>query len=303
MKFEQLKDDRIMADQRASSIIEKLKKDSVFLGDIARIEQGSKSGKNTVFTITNELAEKIGIEKAVLRRNLKNGDIERYAIRDRGNSLIYVDNHTDIKIYPKAYSYLKLHKDTLQDRNGVASGLYPWFRFDRPRNKEIFDAKEKIIVPYRAEKNRFAFDNEQYFNDGGDIRAIVITDKKTNIKYVLSLLNSKLIDLFYGFIGKPKGKVREYLNKPLSLIPIKKISPAVQEQFIILVDQIIAAKRQNPDAFTLPLEARIDGLVAHLYGLTEEEFLYVLSQLFLPDPERVAAANAYRDVERGLKNE
>ena len=299
MKFEQLKDDRIMADQRASSIIEKLKKDSVFLGDIARIEQGSKSGKNTVFTITNELAEKIGIEKAVLRRNLKNGDIERYAIRDRGNSLIYVDNHTDIKIYPKAYSYLKLHKDTLQDRNGVASGLYPWFRFDRPRNKEIFDAKEKIVVPYRAEKNRFAFDNEQYFNDGGDIRAIVITDKKINIKYVLSLLNSKLIDWFYGFIGKPKGKVREYFNKPLSLIPIKKIPPAAQKQFITLVDQILAAKRQNPDAFTLPLEARIDGLVAHLYGLTEEEFLFVLSQVVLSDPERVAAANAYRDVERG----
>ena len=148
--------------------------------------------------------------------------------------------------------------------------------------------------------NCFAYDNEQYFNDGGDIRAIVINDGKVNIKYVLSLLNSKLIDWYYGFIGKPKGKAREYFNKPLSLIPIKKISLTDQQPFITLVDQIITAKKQNPDAFTLPLEAQIDGLVAHLYGLSEEEFSLVLSQLSLPDPERVAAANAYRDVERGF---
>jgi len=34
--------------------------------------------------------------------------------------------------------------------------------------------------------------------------------------------------------------------------------------------------------------------------LTEEEFSLILSQLSLPDPERVATANAYRDVERGF---
>ena len=113
----------------------------------------------------------------------------------------------------------KSHKDVLKERNEVANGLYPWYRLERPRNKAIFDNKEKIVVPYRAEKNRFAYDNEQYFNDGGDIRAIVINDGMANIKYVLSLLNSKLIDWYYGFIGKPKGKTREYFNKPLSLIP------------------------------------------------------------------------------------
>jgi hypothetical protein len=300
IKRDDLKDDWIIADRTASSIIDKLKKDSVLLGDIAVIEKGSTSGKNTVFTITREFAEKMKFEKEVLRKNLKNGDIERYAIRDRGKYLIYVDNQAEMQRYPRAYSYLESHKDALKDRNEVADGLYPWYRLERPRNKAVFDAKEKIVVPYRAERNRFAYDNEQYFNDGGDIRAIVMTDNKMNIKYVLSLLNSKLIDWFYGFIGKPKGKAREYFNKPLSLIPLKKIPPSEQEQFIKLVDKIIAAKRQNPDAFTLPLEAQIDGLVAHLYGLTEEEFLLVLSQLSLPDPERVAAANAYRDVERGL---
>ena len=49
------------------------------------------------------------------------------------------------------------------------------------------------------------------------------------------------------------------------------------------------------------LRAELDGLIAHLYGLTEEEFAHVLSTFpLVPDPVKVAAQNAYRDVERGL---
>ncbi|MDN5940659.1 MAG: hypothetical protein L0H94_02155 [Nitrospira sp.] len=49
------------------------------------------------------------------------------------------------------------------------------------------------------------------------------------------------------------------------------------------------------------LRAELDGLIAHLYGLTEEEFAYILTTFpIVPDPVKVAALNAYRDVERGL---
>jgi len=49
------------------------------------------------------------------------------------------------------------------------------------------------------------------------------------------------------------------------------------------------------------LRAELDGLVANLYGLTEAEFAHVLSTFpLVPEPVKVAALNAYRDVERGL---
>ncbi len=49
------------------------------------------------------------------------------------------------------------------------------------------------------------------------------------------------------------------------------------------------------------LMAEFDGLFAHLYGLTEEEFAYVLTTFpAVPDPVRIACRNAYRDIERGL---
>ena len=48
------------------------------------------------------------------------------------------------------------------------------------------------------------------------------------------------------------------------------------------------------------LRAEIDGLVAHLYGLSEEEFAHVLRTFpVVPEPVREAARNAYRAVARG----
>ncbi|MCY4061896.1 MAG: Eco57I restriction-modification methylase domain-containing protein [Chloroflexi bacterium] len=49
------------------------------------------------------------------------------------------------------------------------------------------------------------------------------------------------------------------------------------------------------------LRAELDGIIAHIYGLTEDEFAYVLSTFpLVADPVKVAALNAYRDVERGV---
>jgi len=49
------------------------------------------------------------------------------------------------------------------------------------------------------------------------------------------------------------------------------------------------------------LRAELDGIIAHLYQLTEIEFAHILSTFpIVPDPTKQAALNAYRDVERGL---
>ena len=64
--------------------------------------------------------------------------------------------------------------------------------------------------------------------------------------------------------------------------------------------------RDHRDGATDPTErarlrAELDGLVAHLYGLSEAEFAHILTTFpLVPDPVKTAAQNAYRDVERGL---
>lgn len=266
----------LISDPRERELIDKLHCSSVLLGDIARIEKGSTSGMNAVFTMSSETARSLSIENELLRRNVKNSDIGRYVIRDRGDVLIYIDNNVDLTRYPKAMAYLSKHRPALAARNEVKNGAYYWYRFDRPRNREVFDAAEKIVVPYRAPHNCFALDDQHCFNDGGDIRAIVLQEDSYSHKYVLGLLNSQLLDWFFGFIGKPKGNSREYFNSPMVQIPIKKPTDVLLVSAIErLVTRILAAKAADPSADTSALEREIDERVYQLYGLTEEEIKIV----------------------------
>ncbi|NER22681.1 MAG: hypothetical protein F6J96_18680 [Symploca sp. SIO1C2] len=49
------------------------------------------------------------------------------------------------------------------------------------------------------------------------------------------------------------------------------------------------------------LRAELDGIITHLYGLTEKEFAYILTTFtIVPEPVKLRSLNAYRDVARGL---
>jgi very-short-patch-repair endonuclease len=49
------------------------------------------------------------------------------------------------------------------------------------------------------------------------------------------------------------------------------------------------------------LRAELDGIIAHIYGLTEAEFQYILTTFpIVADPVKLNALNAYRDVSTGL---
>ncbi|MDZ7622254.1 MAG: hypothetical protein U5O69_07730 [Candidatus Competibacteraceae bacterium] len=51
------------------------------------------------------------------------------------------------------------------------------------------------------------------------------------------------------------------------------------------------------------LRAELDGLIAHLYGLTEAEFAHILGTFpLVAEPVKIAALNAYRDVEEDRFN-
>ncbi len=95
------------------------------------------------------------------------------------------------------------------------------------------------------------------------------------MQVVLALLNSSLLDWFYGFIGKPKGDAREYFNKPLALIPIKRVSTSQQKPFCKLVDAILARKKSDPNVDITEFTKEIDDKVYSLYDLTPDEIAIV----------------------------
>lgn len=104
-----------------------------------------------------------------------------------------------------------------------------------------------------------------------------------------------------------QSPVPRLTSKDAAFVPIA--TRAVQlicttPEFDVLAKEV--GLKSHRDGATDPAErahlrAELDGLIAHLYGLTEVEFAHVLSTFpLVPEPVKIAALNAYRDVERGL---
>jgi hypothetical protein len=149
-----------------------------------------------------------------------------------------------------------------------------------PRNFNLFDSKKIIIreitgkLPYSILAN---YTEEIYLFNRSNIVILEREDVDISLKYVLAVLNSKLIS--YYFMKNTAKSVRQMFPKlileDLRKFPFKKIMIKEQKVFISIVDKILKAKKSNPDADTTKLETEIDRLVYELYGLTEEEIAIV----------------------------
>ena len=103
--------------------------------------------------------------------------------------------------------------------------------------------------------------------------AIIPKIESINLKYILALVNSKLIG--YYFLNGTAKSVRKMfpklILKDLRQFPIKKIPLRSQNVFIGIVDNILKRKEQDPSSDTTELENQIDQLVYELYELTDDE--------------------------------
>ena len=128
--------------------------------------------------------------------------------------------------------------------------------------------KEKIVYNDICQKLTFSIvDENVFFNN----TAYFIN---SNSNYLLSLLNSKLIDWYYRNISVQLGdKAVRMFSMYVEKIPIPEISKTEQQSFIDLVNQILTKKEQGED--TTALENEIDQMVYGLYELTEEEIKIV----------------------------
>ena len=154
-----------------------------------------------------------------------------------------------------------------------------------PRQPEIFNAEEKIIVRQTGDsiiatvigKNIICRNNLH----------ICISETNIDNKYVLGILNSKLINFIYKFINPEVGEaLAEVKKNHVEQLPIAQTD---NKQLIAdVVTEILKTKEANSLADTQVLEDKIDFLVYQLYGLTYDEVLIV-------DPETSITREEYED--------
>jgi hypothetical protein len=162
-----------------------------------------------------------------------------------------------------------------------------------PREKTIFEAAEKLIFRQTSDSIIGTF-----IGNGFIIRnnAHIILNKENsylNLKYVLALLNSKLVNWYYWTINPEKGEaMAEVKAFHLGLLPIKKISVSEQQPFIDFTDKMLSMnttllqKRRRllkrlSDNFTVATNKGINPLVitGALEHFDELDFKQFLAEL------------------------
>ena len=258
---------------------EKIESGSVTMNKTGTINiyRGVTTGFNPAFIIGDEKRKELIKEdkanKTIIKPLLQGRNIRKWNYFKTSDYLIFTRRGIRIKDYPVIKKHLQPFKEQLEPGVGRKQGSYNWYEIqDNTAYYPEFE-KEKIIWGLTADKWAFAYDNENHFLPSN---GYILTSQKIPVKYLLALMNSKLMEFYFGYIGiMTAGGAYTLKYETVIEFPIKIAEEIIQRQFITLVDQIIAAKKKDPRADTATLEKQIDEMVYALYGLTPDEIAIV----------------------------
>ncbi len=151
------------------------------------------------------------------------------------------------------------------------AGVYLDYNLDRihsGKSKEVFTSKEKLFFRRVSSKLIFAYDNEQYFALNTLVAVNLYSTKDFQLKYLLGILNSSLMDYYYLNKHKSTKTVfSEIQARSVGELPIKKAKSESQKSVSIIADYILQFKIDESDSTFF--ERLIDAMVYELY-LPEE---------------------------------
>ncbi|TSA23235.1 restriction endonuclease subunit M [bacterium] len=116
------------------------------------------------------------------------------------------------------------------------------------KRTDIFESKEKLFFRRVSGHLVFAYDDKQYFA----LNTLVVVNLKKNstvsIKYLLAILNSKLLNHYYINKYKSTKKVfSEIQARTVKLMPIPEISIKNQKPFIDNADIMLSLNKQKQE--------------------------------------------------------
>lgn len=252
---------------------------SCMLSSVAKPSYGIVTGKDDVLMF--DLDEKVDIEDELILPVIRAQGCDRYSdafpskkvvypyeFQNSNTSLIELDN---IKTkFPKMYKYIMENSVPLKERKdsrNLFGNRVGWYGLVRFGQLETF-MKPKIVTPGEVKHNKFCIDNTKSGFTGARVFAITVEDETVDIRYLLALSNSKVVEFFMHHTASLKaGGYYSYSTSALEKIPI--IIADNQNEYIELVDEIMEKKRCAEN--TTALENQIEEKIFGLYELNDEE--------------------------------
>lgn len=228
------------------------------LGDVASFQQGIITGCDKAFVI-DETSNLYGKDYAKMW--IKNSYIKAYQYEDRGKKLLFTEliHEPDLDFA----AHLKPFENRLKGRREVQKGCISWWHIQWPRD---FAQKnqEKIIFPYKASRNLFAFDDQNALSSA-DVYHLYTKDPKM-LRYLLLFLNSKMAMFLYYPLAKKVGKnLYEFYPNQLERLPLDTSfyeHPFIQEKAAEAIGQKIITRFFQED---------IDDFFYQIFQLSDKD--------------------------------
>jgi len=234
-------------------IIRKIESSTIKLGNICYINWGCRPVPIDNFVFDKKINQKYKLF-------IRGENVVRYNIHWDGKYLFYEPKKLYNPMFPELFENEKIIVQEVTGRHGLIcaydnKGYYTTHAFS------ICVLKYKLA---NIKRKNLKISYEE-----------VNISKQYDLKYLLSLMNSKLLNVYFKLMIS--GELNVYPDN-LKMLPIKPIEPEVQKKFIDIVDQILSIYEKygyplSNDilAKVRELEDQIDQLVYQLYDLTPDE--------------------------------
>jgi hypothetical protein len=246
---------------------DKIEKDSITLmqTQTVKIFRGVTTGFNPAFIINeekrNELVKADKANASIIKKMLQGRNIRKWVYNKTTDYLIFTRKGIEIKKYPIIEKHLNVFRESLEPGVGRKPGSYNWYEIQDNTAYYAEFEKEKIIWGLTSDKWTFAYDNQGNFLPSN---GYILTSTDLPIKYLLGVLNSRLMEFYFDFIGiMTAGGAYTLKYETVIEFPIKIANDKIQKQFICLIELILLLKNEIKDSTFF--ERLIDAMVYELY--------------------------------------
>jgi hypothetical protein len=290
-----------LAGQAVSDLLKKIRSKGVPLGEYVggRIFYGIKTGLNEAFVIDDAVRRRLVREDKksaeIIKPFLAGRDIKRYQTPTSDKFLIFTRRGIRIKDYPAIEEHLRQFRTALipkpagwkekkgEEWPGRKPGSYEWYEIQDTVDYWQEFEKPKIFFPDISDRPNYTLDEDGFY--GANTCYLISAPDK----YLLGVLNSRLMNFFYrNHFSVYRGGYIRFFSQYVEMLPIPRLDlsdptdKSRHDRMVKLVTRMLDLSRRRAAA-TTPTEAarldrdlaatdgEIDELVYELYRLTREE--------------------------------
>jgi len=266
----------------ANELLKKLRASGLPLVEYvgAKIYRGILTGLNKAFIIDEKKREELIRDDSrndeLIKPFLTGAECKRYVVKSKKNYIILTRIGVEVERYRAIYRHLCNFKGALEKR--WDKGNY-WYELRACSFYDLFDGP-KIVWGNLATRSSFSLDEKSEFYVNAPA-CILPTDSK----YVLGILNSKLMSYFLKSIcAERQGGFIEQKPVYVSQVPIKKptkeqeieITQHVEKMLqmnekLLKIGDKLTDERAGIEKEIKKIDGQIDELVYEIYGITEAE--------------------------------